>query len=155
MVFQKFRRLHIERSQIFHTFSSRKRRTDASARGSDGFLFIRVACNTFCVSSDREIVFVHVFYQASIFVCKTPSRFIVRIHEIIPPWYRAIAANIQRYRLLQSQIVSFRQYGRSNIAKFFLIVIFFTWFKAARHTNSFLIRLKNEKIKFKVLNYTH
>lgn len=59
--------------------------------------------------------------RANVPVCKTPSRFIVRIHEIIPPWYRAIAANIRRYRLLQSRIVSFHQYGQNNITKFFLV----------------------------------
>lgn len=62
--------------------------------------------------------------RANVPVCKTPSRFIVRIHEIIPPWYRAIAANIRRYRLLQSRTVSFRQWGQNNIAKFFLVAIF-------------------------------
>lgn len=62
--------------------------------------------------------------RANMLVCKTPSRFIVRIHEIIPPWYRAIAANIQRYRLLQSRVVSFRQYRQNNITKFFLVAAF-------------------------------
>lgn len=159
MVFQKFHRLHIERSQIFHTFSSRKRYAYRRVCSRIRRLLIYTCCVQHLLrlvrSRNSICARVRMFYQASIFMCKTPSRFIVRIHEIIPPWYRAIAANIQRYRLLQSQIVSFRQYGRSNIAKFFLIVIFFTWFKAARHTNSFLIRLKYEKIKFKVLNYTH
>lgn len=50
---------------FIHSPLEKGTRTDASARGSDGFLFIRVACNTFCVSSDREIVFVHVY------VCST------------------------------------------------------------------------------------
>lgn len=74
-------------------------------------------------------------------VCKTPSRFIVRIHEIIPPWYRAIAANIRRYRLLQMQnrLVSFRQYGRNNIAKFFFVAAFFARFKTGGQKSFFKV----------------
>lgn len=58
--------------------------------------------------------------------------------------YRAIAANIRRYRLLQSRIISFRQYRRNNITKFFLIAAFCS--KTARQKRLSEVWCKNEKL---------
>lgn len=128
--------VHIEITTLFEYFSFKKcTRTNPSVRLQNGGLFIRVACNTFCASSSRELVsvlrvhrylypIVHVCVYVC--VCKTLSRFTVWIHEIIPLWYRAIATNIRRYS--QSRIVPFRRYERNNVAKFFLADIFlFVW----------------------------